>query len=277
MRRKKRLIFSILLAIMVCAGAYFLNAFFGNPVSRALAKRTAERYIEENYPGFHIENLGFDLKTTGYYAHAVLPESADSSFSLHLDMVGNIKYDTYESRVLQRGNTADRLNTEYGELVDRVLADPSLPYAVDIGFGELLFWYDREADAVKEYSCSVPMSQLELDKQYDVSALGAEAGRLVVYIADEDVSLPRLTEILTDLTRRFDAEGIAFYMIDLILEYPRPTDDAPWREGRVEVKDFLYSDIEGEGLIDSVTASNEAAVAYYAEQGALKETEEPIN
>ena len=261
---------TVVIAVMFSVAAFFLNAFLGNPVSRMLAKQTAVRYIEENYPGFYMENLGFDLKTTGYYAHAASPESIDSRFSIYLDMTGHLKYDTYESRVLQKGNTADRLNTEYRALVDTVLEDPQLPYRVYIGFGELQFWYDQAENSVKEYSFAMQMSQLELDGEYDVSALGAEIGRLTVYVEDDTVSIERMTEILTDLTQRFEENDISFYMIDLVLEHPRPEDGSPRDEERVEVMNFLYADVAGEGLIDRVRVSNEAAVAYYAEQDAIK-------
>lgn len=39
----------VFLFTFVCFVAYFLNAFFGNPVSKALAKASAEKYINEHY------------------------------------------------------------------------------------------------------------------------------------------------------------------------------------------------------------------------------------
>ena len=276
-KRRWKIALTVICVALISVAAFFLNAFLGNPVSRMLAKQSALRYIEENYPDFQLEDIGYNLKTTGYYAHVKCSDSIDSRFTIHLDMLGHLWYDTFESRVLQKGNTADRLNTEYRALVDSVLEDPQLPYQTYIGFGELLFWYDQVDDAVKEYPFAMPMSQLELDGSYDVSALGAEIGRLTVYVEDDTVSIEHLTETLLDLTQRFEEKDVSFYVIDLVLEHPRPEDGSPRREGRVEVKDFRYADIAAEGLIDRVTASNEAAVAYYAEQDALKAEESPIN
>ena len=38
-------------------------------------------------------------------------------------------------------------------------------------------------------------------------------------------------------------------VIDLVLEYPKPEDDSPRKEGRVETMEFLYDDIYEEGLV----------------------------
>ena len=35
---------------LLCTAVWFLCAFFGNPISSALAKSTAKRYLEDNYP-----------------------------------------------------------------------------------------------------------------------------------------------------------------------------------------------------------------------------------
>ena len=49
------------------------------------------------------------------------------------------------------------------------------------------------------------------------------------------------------------------------MEYPR-TEDGFSEDGRIEVMNFRYSDIYADGLVERVTASNEAALAYYSAQ-----------
>jgi hypothetical protein len=56
------------------------------------------------------------------------------------------------------------------------------------------------------------------------------------------------------------------------LEYPK-SDDGIRKDGRVEVMDFLSSDIYEAGLADRVRAANEAAKNYYQEQDSDKATE----
>ena len=58
--------------------------------------------------------------------------------------------------------------------------------------------------------------------------------------------------------------------MDLVIEYPK-NEDSSKKEGRVEVKDFLYSDIYEEGILERVKESDKAAKEYYAEQDAEKQ------
>ena len=110
---------------------------------------------------------------------------------------------------------------------------------------------------------------------FRVNELGAKHGMLTIYIEDNTVTVERLSKILLDIKTIFDNAGVKFYMIDCILEYPK-LEDGKRREERVEVMNFLYSDIYEEDMIDRVKAADEAAKAYYDEQDAekLKEIQE---
>ena len=70
-----------------------------------------------------------------------------------------------------------------------------------------------------------------------------------------------------------DDAGVRFYVMDCVLEYPKP-ESGEWKQGRVEVMDFLCSDIYEEGLAERVQASNDAAEDYYDEMDAIKKEEE---
>ena len=61
--------------------------------------------------------------------------------------------------------------------------------------------------------------------------------------------------------------------MDFVLEYPKD-ENGTIKEGRVEVRDFLYADIYEEDMIERVKASDEAANAYYAEQDTEKHFDE---
>ena len=126
MKKKWMKIAALVAALIIIAGlCWFANALVGNPVSKWLAVRTAEKHLEEVYGGtdFEIEKIGFNFKDTDYYAHIKSPSSEDSSFSLRIDMFGNLMLDTYESRVLTGNNTQNRLYMEYRALADEVAKD----------------------------------------------------------------------------------------------------------------------------------------------------------
>ena len=266
------LVIAIALIIGVC---WFANGLVGNPISKSLVTRTAEKYIEENFPDtdFELERVTFNFKDTKYHAYIVSPSSVDSSFSLTINMGGKIVLDLYENNVLTGWNTARRLGDAYRESVDQVLESPSFPYDCHIGFGDLEFIPEEYKNEPDIPSYALITNELELDGIYDINELGAKAGKLTIYIYDDTVTIERLAEIILDIKGMLDDAGIGFYVMDCVLEYPKP-ESGEWKQGRVEVMDFLCSDIYEEGLVERVQASNDAAGDYYDEMDAVKKEEE---
>ena len=262
-------VFAIALIVGVCI---FANALVGNPISKALATNTAEKHLEENYADrdFEIERVTFSFKDGYYHAFVYSPSSIDSEFNILVDMWGKLRYDTYEDRVLSGGNTADRISRDYRATVDKVLDSQAFPYNEHIGYGDFDF-YPRvhlEQYSVPEYALIT--EDLTLDAFYDVNELGAKHGKLTIYIDDDMVSYEKMSEILLDIRRIFDDAGVKFYVIDCVLEYQKNEDSSKKKEGRVEVREFLYFDIYEDGMVERVKASDEAARAYYDEQDAEK-------
>ncbi|MBQ8633462.1 MAG: hypothetical protein IJ420_07630 [Lachnospiraceae bacterium] len=272
MRKKWMKIAALVAALIIIAGlCWFANALVGNPVSKWLATRTAEKHLEEVYGGtdFEIEKIGFNFKDTDYYAHIKSPSSEDSSFSLRIDMFGNLMLDTYESRVLTGNNTQNRLYMEYRALADTVLEAPDYPFTSFIAYGDLHvgFWpadVELPADYYPEHYYII--EELVLDKKYDIRELAKKAGCLVVYVEDDVVTVERAAEVLLELKEVFDRKNVPFYSIDFVLEYPRKPEGGTTKEGRVNVEGFLYSDIYEEGLVERVRMADEKLNAYYEEQ-----------
>ena len=269
MKKKWMKIAALVAALIIIAGlCWFANALVGNPVSKWLATRTAEKHLEEVYgdTDFEVERLGFNFKDIDYYAHIKSPSSEDSSFSLRIDMLGNLKLDTYESRVLSGNNTAQRLSAQYRALTDEVLEAPDYPFTSFISYGDLQFGFSYEVGEVISPVGRIMPEELVLDKKYDIRELGAKAGHLIVYVEDDIVTVERAAEVLLELKEVFDRRNVPFYAIDFVLEYPRKPEGGTTKEGRVEADGFLYTDIYEEGMIERVSAANDAANAYHAEQ-----------
>ena len=266
------LVFAIVLIVGVCV---FANGLVGNPISKAVATNTAEKHIEENFADkdFEIERVFYSFKDGYYHAFVYSPSSIDSDFTILVDMWGKLRYDTYEDRVLSGGNTADRISRDYRETVDKVLDSQVFPYNAHIGYGDFKFYPPEhlEEHSVPEYALIT--EDLTLDAFYDVNELGAKHGMLTIYIEDDTVTVEKLSKILLDIKTIFDNAGVKFYMIDCVLEYPKP-EDGKRREERVEVMNFLYSDIYEEGMVERVRAADKAAKAYYNDQDAEKFKEE---
>lgn len=265
-------IISIVLIVGVCVIA---NAFVGNPISKHIATNIAEKHLEEKYSDrdFKIEKVIYNLKDGNYHAFIKSPSSIDSHFTVLIDMWGNLKIDNYEDSVLTGWNTANRLGNVYREKVDEILDSQSFPYAVDIGFGDIEFIPTDYAKDPSVPDYAIIIEDLKFDGEYDINELGSKAGKLTIYINDETVSYERLAEIILDIKKIFDDANLKFYALDFVLEYSK-NENGTKKEGRVEVRDFLYADIYEEDMIERVKASDKAANEYYAEQDAEKHLDE---
>lgn len=272
MKKKWLKIGALIVALVIIAGlCMFANALVGNPVSKWLATRTAEKHLEEVYgdTDFEIEKVGFNFKDIDYYVHIKSPSSEDSSFSLRIDMLGNLFLDTYESRVLQGSNTQNRLYMEYRALVDEVVEAPDYPFSTFIAYGDLKVGFqhpDVEVGVSYWPENYVILDKVELDKKYDIRELAKTAGYLIIYVEDELVTIERAAEVLLKLKELFDQRNVPFYAIDFVLEYPRKEEGGNIKEGRVNVEGFLYSDIYEEGLVERIRSADEKLNAYYEEQ-----------
>ena len=95
---KKKILKAVYIAfaiVLVGFIAFLVNAFTGNPVSRLLAKNSAEKHIEEAYSDkdFYIEQVFYSFKDGFYHITVSSPSSPDSSFNIVADMLGRINLD----------------------------------------------------------------------------------------------------------------------------------------------------------------------------------------
>ena len=99
----------------------FICAFFGNPVSRLLAARTAKGHLADHYPTYTLERVSYNFKDGNYHAHLTDSNQVDGDFYVILTPGGKLLADTYQDRVLSGENTHLRLTMEYRAMVDAVL------------------------------------------------------------------------------------------------------------------------------------------------------------
>lgn len=266
------LVLAVILIIGVCL---FANSLVGNPISKALAKNTAEKYIEEVYgdKDYELESVTFSFKDGYYHALVSSPSSIDTSFTLLINGFGKLRYDYYENNVTNGWNTAHRLDAEYRKAVKTIFDSSAFPFNAHIGYGELRFVAKEDKDIPDIPDYAFITNELTLDAYYNVNELGARSGKLTVYMADNTVSEARLAEMLLEIRKCFDSAGVGFYAIDCVLEYPQ-NENGIYEYGRVEVMDFLYTDIYEEGLTERVKESNKAANDHYSSWDSKKLTED---
>lgn len=266
--------FVLAMALIIGVGA-FANALIGNPLSKALAKNTAEKHIEKTYGGtdYELERVSYSFKDGYYYAYITSPSNIDGDFTLYINGFGQLRYDNYDYNVTNGWNTATRIDMDYRKTADTLFESSLFPFTPYIAYGEIMFTTadNQSAPDISEYA--LVTDELVANAYYNAAELGARAGKLTVYIDDNTVTAERLSQILLEIRDYFDNAGVGFYAIDCVLEYPRDENGFA-EDGRVEVMDFLYADIYEDGLVERVEASNAAAQEYYYAQDMEKLTEQ---
>lgn len=141
----------VFLFTFVCFVAYFLNAFFGNPVSKALVKGSAEKYINEHYSELDLEkdDIGYDFKAGNYYILLQDKNSKDTYFYLYFDSLGRYKSDTKDSVWF---NTWSRFSDELNKYGKDIEKEYKTPYEISLRIidndykEELKLKIDQEVD-----------------------------------------------------------------------------------------------------------------------------------
>ncbi len=173
--------FIILTAIALVCALVYLFAFFGNPVSRLLAERSADKYIEETYPGYDFQRAkAFYNFKDGYYKVKLQDKaSKDTAFSLSFDSFGRLQHDDYDSILF---NTFSRFFTALYSYGDDLVEKNNKPYdlLLDIAEGQ-----DYE-------------STLSLDQEVDLDNFPFKITATAKAYAKEP-SLEECMEILQDL------------------------------------------------------------------------------
>lgn len=276
MKRFLKITALILALVLTAAVVWFAAGLLGNPVSAALSRRTAHRHLEQNYSDtdFYIESVAYDFKSAGYYAKVASRSSRDSYFTLRMSMNGELRSDNYETMVLGRHNTHARLWNAYRASVKDILEVAQLPYPVEMCGGSLEIYPRAEHGESYVPDHAMAMEELELDKEYDLRELGSRIGHVSVYLNADEITPQVAAEGLLSVRDALDQAGIRFYTIDLVLRQPKPEDGSKWDlENSIDVKDFLYANIQQEGLAERIREADQATKAYYAQMDKEKQAE----
>ena len=91
-RFRKILGIAALLGLVLLTG-FFINAFYGNPVSALLARNTARQVLEEQFPGepYTIESCGYNLKNGCYTVRVSREGSMDDWFDIDVEPDGTFR------------------------------------------------------------------------------------------------------------------------------------------------------------------------------------------
>lgn len=266
---KFKIIVSLIIVILLSIILLILNSIYGNPISKSLAEQAADEYMSNNYSDtdFFIEEIVYNFKDGDYYARVKSPSSQDSYFDFRILMTGEINYDSYES-VLSGWNTYRRIDKKYNEMVGEIFSSEEFPLKSDIDYGKLEYIDEKyRTNRFDEPNYGLDIRELELDKEYDIKALGEKYGHIVFYAQDDEISYEKASELLLILKEALDSKDVPFYAISFVLEKPRMEDGSPNRETEaIYTSNFLYSDIYEEGLALRLEKAHNDLKKYYEEQ-----------
>src|SRR5690625_2316381 len=275
---KSTKVFLIILGIIVLIiGLLFVNGIYGNPISKATAKGTAQKYIAENYSDtdYAVYDVHYNFKDGYYHARIISPSSIDTHFDVRISY-NKVVSDSFEHDVLTGWNTWQRVDGEYREMVDDVFEAENFPLTSDIDFGEIVFIDENSSGNLDEINYGMRLDEFELDKIYDVKKLAETSGHIVYYAQDEEISFTKASELLLVLKNELDQADIPFYAVDFVLEKPR-TDNGTVQDPDLSIhtSNFLYENIYEEGLAERIEIAHTELMEYYDElDEQMKELEE---
>ena len=251
-------ILAFVFTTLLCFVLVFLSAFFGNPISSFIVNRKAPEYISRKYPDtdFYVNDVFYSFKDSRYHAIIKSPSSEDSSFSIDMNLSGEVIYDTYKSDVTGGMNVWRRISQEYREISDPIFESASFPYEHNIAFADLPIISD---EPFQQYG--IQLDELVPDKEYDIRELAKTSGQIVFYANSDEVNTKKACEILLGLKSTLDENNIPFYSIDFVLQN---------KSTNIGVREFLYSDIYSDGLEARFDTAAKELQKYYATQDAEK-------
>ena len=101
----------------------FVNSWVGNPVSKALAKKSAKEYVTANYKDLDLQVIRatYNFKFSNYIVRVQSGTSQDTFFNIYTDDYGKVQSDDYEYEVANHMTTWRRLDSEMRELAESLI------------------------------------------------------------------------------------------------------------------------------------------------------------
>lgn len=190
---------SFLVGLILIGGVLFIaNAFVGNPISSFRAKKTIEKYIEENYQNndFELGKVKYNFKDGDYVSNIESKSSIDTKFVVQYK-IGQIYSDDYESRVLGKFNTSMRLSEEFSNVIETFILEA-------VGYENKVSINNKSISGVK------------LDMDLDESLFINEKIILTLYL--ENSSEEEVVKALTIIHNKLVEEGYVFSEYNLFVK-----------------------------------------------------------
>lgn len=224
---------AVILSIALTIGS-FLGVLWGwdaidnlheKHIAKTVIDPKAEAYIAAQYPDndFIVEGAYHAWYDNVYRVKVHSRSSPDTYFRLTYDSYTyELEQDSYESQVVRKWNTWDRIVKEYQELAEESLAEVRCLHNLT---GDFISYSEKASLSSYSTPDGLDESTLILDHDYDVAAMGADYGYLIITVLEdeENVNIEGALEILTQIDKELTQDGVGYSFINLTLqcgEYP---------------------------------------------------------
>ena len=201
--------------------AFICLAFFGNPISRLAAERSATKYIEAHYKDLDLnrDKAYYNFKDGYYIVRLSDKNSEDTKFYLGFDSFGRQKADTYDSILF---NTWIRLSDELRDYGKGLEKKYNFPYEISL---------TTVNDDLEE--------KLVLDEKFDFNNFKEDVNAQAFgYV--KNPSLEKCFDVLCDLQKIMDKTSLKVTKYSIILipeENKKPDGEAESWVGALSVHD----------------------------------------
>lgn len=193
----KRILFGFLIFLVIILAIFYL-LFFGNPISRLMAERSATKYIEAHYKDLELnrDETFYNFKDGYYTVRLRSKKSKDTKFMLGFDSFGKLKQNTYENILF---NTEVRLLDELREYGATIQKKYNFPYEISL-------------NTVEDF----PREDLVLDQKFDFDNFKEEVSAEVVGFS-KNPKLEECLDVLCDLQKIMDKTSLKVTKYSVIL------------------------------------------------------------
>lgn len=117
------------LAILLAIALFIVLSFYGNPISKIMADKAADKYLETHHRDLDLvhERAYYNFKDGTYVVELWDKNSIDTKFTLEYDSFGKMKRDTFDDRLF---NTFRRYMGFLDDLADEVAKDSELDFVI---------------------------------------------------------------------------------------------------------------------------------------------------
>lgn len=129
MTKKSKIILNAVLTILLAIALFIVLSFYGNPISKIMADKAADKYLETHHRDLDLvhERAYYNFKDGTYVVRLWDKHSIDTKFTLEYDSFGKMKRDTFDDRLF---NTFRRYMGFLDDLADEIAKDSGLDFVI---------------------------------------------------------------------------------------------------------------------------------------------------